>query len=124
MEISKEKIPFGVLEGLIVAGTSVIAIITTGRMIKAKLELKDKENEVKILKSEISKLQDFLEWDLDYMEDKINLNMIELTGASIRHFADKELIEIKEQTKKYTETELLNSIRERIQEIRKLVKEN
>jgi hypothetical protein len=127
--MKSEAILFGIITGSVIIGSAVVGSVavttmTHKQLTTEKLNTAKKEKEVELLKNNIEKMQDFMEWDLQYMQDKINLNMIELGPEDLHRFGEKELREVREKTKEYAEKELLPRVKSRVEETRKLLKEH
>ncbi|MDF2841637.1 MAG: hypothetical protein K0R00_63 [Herbinix sp.] len=121
MAISDKEIAFVAMNGIALTVMGLITAYTTKRLSEEKIKNIKKGQEVETLKTNLNKMEDFMEWEISYMEDKINLNMIQLRSVDMYRFAERELKEIKGVTEVYAKEELLAGIRQRVNTIRTLL---
>jgi hypothetical protein len=121
---NQDLVGFIMINSIIIAGLGAFAAFTSKKLVDQKTETIKKEHELEILKTNMLKMEDFLEWEIDYMEDKINLNMVRLKAEDMKRYGETELKEVIAQTKTYVENDILHSIRERTSKMRALIKQN
>lgn len=105
----------------IALGTATVVLGNS--LMKEKIRVSEKQKELDILKINLHKMEDFMEWEIDYMQDKINLNMIKLNTTDILRFGEKEMREAEAITKVYVEEDILKGLRKRVATVRKLLGE-